>query len=95
MMEEAGVYDVTDRTTEKGFQLFVDEVEAAEDGYGWLNALAKERKADNVTPIQFEGSDGGVAVAWKDGLIIAYFLLLRNWNNYTILVKNDLGEQHD
>jgi len=89
-MEEPGAYDV--KLVEPPYQLFVDEIDAAQDGYNWLNTLAKERKADSVTPFDFEKVDGGVAVAWKDGFVIAYFMILRNWNNYSILVKTDLGD---
>ena len=76
-------------------KLFVDELEAAEVGYAELNKLGRERNADSMTPFNFENSDGGAAVLWKDGLIIAYFLILRNDNNYSILIQNELGEDDE
>ena len=71
-------------------KLFVDELEAAAIGYEELTRLAHEHDADSITPFQFEGTNGGAAVLWKDGEVIAYFLILRNENNYSILIQNEI-----
>jgi len=76
-------------------RLFVDELEAAEVGYAELIRIGKEKNADHYTPFEFEGANGGAAVLWKDGLIIAYFLILRNENNYSILIQNEIEGGYD
>lgn len=72
---------------------FVDEIEACQLGERWLIALGKQKGATHTDLLQ--GNQlGGVRSVWKDRTLLAYFIVLRDQLNWSVLVCHDLTQEH-
>ena len=66
------------------YQKHIDELPASSYGWAWLGEVGRGHGADNVERIEFQKL-GGIVVAWKDGVLACYFVILRDLYNYTAI----------
>ena len=68
---------------------FVDEIDAMREGRVWLREIGGKYDADRMETTLGEGS-GGICAVWKDNRILAYFIVVRDLFNRSVLVTHDL-----
>ena len=71
---------------------FIDELEATNAGMDWLRKAAGLLGAERIDPLSGEGS-GGVCSAWKGNELLAYFVVVRDMLNWSIVVTHDLSKE--
>lgn len=62
----------------------MDELPASEYCWAWLGEVGRGHGADNVERVEFQKL-GGIVVAWKDGILACYFVVVRDLYNYTAI----------
>lgn len=70
-------------------QLHMDEIDAAIAGDKWLMDVARAHgatKIDNLTG----DKNGCIRTAWKGNQLLAYFVVVRDDANWSVLVCHDL-----
>ncbi|WP_274644371.1 hypothetical protein [Pseudomonas serbica] len=72
-------------------QRHMDEIDAASAGETWLVELAQRRGGDYADLHKCE-RDGGIRSVWKGRRLLAYYVVLRDQVNWTILACHDLSE---
>lgn len=72
-------------------QRHMDELDAANAGETWLVELGLRRGADSTDLHRCE-RNGGIRSAWKGNRMLAYFVVVRDQLNWTILACHDLSE---
>ncbi|WP_150126447.1 hypothetical protein [Burkholderia cenocepacia] len=58
----------------------------------WLKETVAARGVERVETTPGEGS-GGICAAWKGNEVLAYFIVVRDLFNWSVLVKHDLAAQ--
>jgi hypothetical protein len=69
----------------------MDELDAASAGETWLVELGLRRSADSTDLHRCE-RNGGIRSAWKGNRMLAYFIVVRDQLNWSILACHDLSE---
>jgi hypothetical protein len=72
-------------------QRHMDEIDASNAGETWLVELGLRRGADSTDLHRCE-RNGGIRSAWKGNSMLAYFVVVRDQLNWTILACHDLSE---
>lgn len=72
-------------------QRHMDEIDAASAGETWLVELGLRRGAD-ATDLHRCERNGGIRSAWKGNRMLAYFIVVRDQLNWSILACHDLSE---
>ena len=75
----------------KTVQRHMDEIDASSAGETWLVELGLRRGADSTDLHRCE-RNGGIRSAWKGNRMLAYFIVVRDQLNWTILACHDLSE---
>jgi hypothetical protein len=73
-------------------QRFIDELDATNAGMAWLRKTAGPLGAERIDTFSREGS-GGVCSAWKGNELLAYFVVVRDLLNWSIVVTHELSEK--
>lgn len=70
-------------------QLHVDEIDAAIVGDKWLTGVARAHGATRIDILTGD-KNGGIRTAWKGNQLLAYFVVVRDDANWSVLVCHDL-----
>jgi hypothetical protein len=82
----------TSRAEKSVQKRFIDELDATNAGMTWLRKTAGPLGAERIDTLSGEGS-GGVCSAWKGNELLAYFVVVRDLLNWSIVVTHDLSEE--
>ncbi len=70
---------------------FIDQIDADREAIRWLEERALSRGANHIEWHNHEG-DGRTGSAWKDGVLVAATVVLRDWLNYSVLICHEVEE---
>ncbi|MHD0644755.1 hypothetical protein ACYPKM_03920 [Pseudomonas aeruginosa] len=74
-------------------QRHMDEYPAAVAGEEWIVELGRAAGCTRIESLRDKLKNGGVRLVWKDDILIAYFLCIRDTHNHTLLLCHDLRDQ--
>lgn len=81
------VWRIQEKCVQKGF---IDEIDAMREGRAWLRAVGEKYGAERMETTLGEGS-GGICAVWKGNQMLAYFIVVRDLFNRSMLVTHDLA----
>lgn len=70
-------------------ETFLDEIAAVTAGDKWSKEVGVRYGAERIETTPGEGS-GGISGAWKGNQLLAYFVVVRDILNWSVLVAHDL-----
>lgn len=69
---------------------FLDEIDASKEGMNWLLEIGRVRGCQRVEAVVGESANGLVKSAWRDNTLVAYFIVVRDLQNWSVLVCHDV-----
>lgn len=69
---------------------FLDEIDASKEGMNWLLEIGRVRGCQRVEAVVGENANGLVKSAWRDNTLVAYYIVVRDLQNWSVLVCHDV-----
>lgn len=66
---------------------YMDQGDAFKVGWDWLSDIAQNHGATRIDPLNHCQQDGCAYSAWVERRVLAYFLVVRDPYNWTVLLR--------